>query len=58
MTDEDAQALLRENAYLKSRNAQLQADIIDLNGDLGRLRQDAERRAAPRSAPNPLAGGQ
>ncbi len=43
MTDEDAQAMRRENAYLKSRNAQLQGDVTSLSGQVVRMQQELER---------------
>lgn len=59
MSDELAR-LQRENAYLKSRVAQLEDDVTDLNAETTRLRQvlgtTMARRAAAR--PNPLSGGQ
>jgi len=58
MTDEDAQAMRRENAYLKTRNAQLQGDVTSLSGQVLRMQQELERltgRHAGR-APDPLAG--
>jgi cell division protein FtsB len=53
--------LVRENAYLRQRNAQLQDDVTALTAEAKRLRQIVERvhgRAAARSAANPLSGGQ
>jgi hypothetical protein len=52
--------LERENAYLRQRLAQLESDVVDLNAENHRLRQEAERRYAARQArtPNPLGGGQ
>lgn len=50
----------RENAYLRLRNAQLEADIQALSAEVERLRQTVERlhgRTAARP-PNPLSGGQ
>ncbi|PIB92118.1 hypothetical protein [Caulobacter sp. FWC2] len=60
MTDEDAQALRRENAYLKSRNAQLQGDVTSLSGQVLRMQQELERLRGRHSghAPDPLVGGQ
>jgi nitrogen-specific signal transduction histidine kinase len=52
--------LVRENAYLLQRNAQLQEDVTALAAEAERLRQIVERlhgRAAARPA-NPLSGGQ
>ena len=62
-SEDDAAAperLARENAYLKQRNAQLQADLTDLSAETERLRQALERTTArrPSATPNPLGGGQ
>jgi hypothetical protein len=54
------ESLVRENVYLKQRNAQLQEDVTSLGAEATRLREIVERlhgRSAAR-APNPLAGGQ
>ena len=61
MTAADAASPLeRENAYLKQRNAQLQADVTDLTAEVrrltGALDSVAGRRAEHR--PDPLGGGQ
>jgi hypothetical protein len=49
----------RENAYLRQRVAQLEADVTDLSAENLRLREEAERRYQLRQArPNPLGGGQ
>ena len=60
MTDEEGQALRRENEYLKLRNAQLQADLVDLAAETERMRQAIERTGARQGGrpPNPLGGGQ
>jgi cell division protein FtsB len=53
--------LLRENAYLKARNAQLQDEVVALTAEAARLQQSLERlhgRRVDLSAPNPLRGGQ
>jgi cell division protein FtsB len=52
--------LQRENAYLKSRVAQLEDDVTDLNAEATRLRQVLDTTMARRAAarPNPLSGGQ
>jgi hypothetical protein len=52
--------LERENAYLRARVAQLQADVTDLGAEAQRLREELERRYAVRhpSPPNPLGSGQ
>ncbi|WP_029917232.1 hypothetical protein [Caulobacter sp. UNC358MFTsu5.1] len=59
MTDEEAQALRRENDYLKRRNAQLQDDVTSLGGQVLRMQQELERVHGRRAAisPDPLAGG-
>ena len=60
MTALEAEALQRENAYLKSRVAQLQDDVGDLSAEVERLRQRLEHASAARVAarpPNPLGGG-
>lgn len=56
----DAGDLARENAYLKTRVAQLTSDIADLAAEVDRLRQERERLHGRRAAraPNPLGGGQ
>jgi predicted nucleic acid-binding Zn-ribbon protein len=60
MTDEEAQALRRENDYLKRRNAQLQDDVTSLGGQVLRMQQELERVSGRRAmvSPDPLAGGQ
>ena len=53
--------LLRQNDYLKLRNAQLQDDVANLSAENERLRQEMERIAGRRTAratPNPLGSGQ
>jgi hypothetical protein len=52
--------LARENAYLRQRNAQLQADVTAISAEAERLRQIVERLhgRTPGPAPNPLSGGQ
>ncbi len=53
--------LLRQNDYLKLRNAQLQDDVANLSAENERLRQEMERiagRRTARAAPNPLGSGQ
>ena len=39
MTDEEAQGLRRENAYLKVRCAQLQDDVTNLGAEVRRLQR-------------------
>ena len=60
MTPVEEDALRRENAYLKTRVAALQADVGDLNSEIERMRQRLEHASAARRAaqPNPLGGGQ
>lgn len=60
MTGPTHEALLRENAYLKTRLGQMQSDIADLSAELDRLRQERERLHGRRAAraPNPLGDGQ
>lgn len=60
MTDEDAQAMRRENDYLKLRNAQLQGDVTTLSGQVLRMQQELERLGGHRSGRTPdlLTGGQ
>jgi hypothetical protein len=43
MDDAEGQKILRENAYLKLRCAQLQGDVTDLTSQVGRLQQALER---------------
>lgn len=43
MADRDPADLLRENVYLKLRNAQLQSDILDLSAEVERLRRIQDR---------------
>ncbi len=55
------EALTRENAYLRRRNAQLQDDLIAVTAESERLSQIVSRlhgRTPAPSAPNPLSGGQ
>jgi predicted nucleic acid-binding Zn-ribbon protein len=60
MSDHTSDALLRENAYLKTRIAQLQSDLADVSAEVDRLRQERERLHGRREAraPNPLGSGQ
>ena len=60
MTPVEAEALQRENAYLKTRVADLQTDVSDLAAEVERLRQRLEHAAAARTGrtPDPLGGGQ
>lgn len=53
-------ALIRENAYLRQRVAQLQDDVTALAAEAERLRQALERLHGrnPQRPPNPLSGGQ
>ena len=57
MTDEEAQALRRENAY-RARCAELQNDIDDLGAQLRRMQeQAAPGQARTPTGPNPLSAG-
>jgi prefoldin subunit 5 len=60
MTEAAPADLARENAYLKSRIAQLQSDVADVTAEANRLRQELERLHGRRAArpPNPLGSGQ
>lgn len=60
MTDEDAQAMRRENDYLKRRNAQLQNDVTSLGGQVLRMQQEMERLHGRQTGwtPDPLSAGQ
>jgi uncharacterized protein (DUF3084 family) len=60
MTMQTPDSLLRENAYLKVRVAQLQSDVTDLSAEIDRLRQERERLHGRRESrpPNPLGSGQ
>lgn len=60
MTALEADALRRENAYLKTRCLQLEGDVGDLTAELTRLREAHDRLTARRAAsrPDPLSGGQ
>lgn len=60
MTLANPEDALRENAYLRQRVAQLQDDVTAITAEAERLRQIVERLhgRTPRSAPNPLGGGQ
>ncbi|WP_397414961.1 hypothetical protein [Phenylobacterium sp.] len=58
--DSETTRLMRDNAYLIGRNAELQSDVTALSAEVERLRQAHERlhgRIAARP-PNPLASGQ
>jgi hypothetical protein len=59
-SDPNTVRMIRDNAYLMARNAQLQDDVTALSAEVERLRQAQERlqgRIAARS-PNPLGSGQ
>jgi hypothetical protein len=52
--------MIRDNAYLIGRNAELQSDVMALSAEVERLRQAHERlhgRTAARP-PSPLGSGQ
>jgi len=60
MTEEEAKRLQSENAYLKDRCTQLEANIVDLDAQLVRVTAH-EQRPAGRGASwciNPLSAGQ
>lgn len=60
MPEAEIDQLRRENAYLKQRNAQLQADVTDVSAEVGRLQEALEHAHARRAAnrpPSPLGGG-
>lgn len=59
-TGPHASDLARENAYLKLRVAQLEADVQDLSAENLRLREERERLHGRRAAQaaNPLGSGQ
>ena len=48
MTQRDIDDVMRQNEYLKLRNAQLQRDVTSLEAESGRLRQELERRGGAR----------
>jgi hypothetical protein len=61
LADRDPADLLRENAYLKQRNAQLQSDILDLSAEAERLRRLHDRlrgRTATQKPDGPASGQQ
>jgi predicted nucleic acid-binding Zn-ribbon protein len=60
MAERTAEDLARENAYLKLRLAQVEADVTDLSAENQRLREERERLHVRRAArgPDPLGGGQ
>lgn len=61
MSATELNRLHQENAYLKLRCAQLQADVSDLDAQLSRVQNELERlhgRRATAVQANPLAGGQ
>ncbi len=59
MAERELADILRENDYLKRRNAQLQSDILDLTAEAERLRQLQDRLHGRKAdqKPNPLGGG-
>jgi hypothetical protein len=60
MTESAPAVLIRQNAYLKQRCAQLEADATDMQAQINRLTQQLERAGERRAGgrPNPLSGGQ
>ncbi len=53
MSEPDATALARENAYLKLRVAQLEGDVGDLSAQVHRLTQQLERTVSRRGLVDP-----
>lgn len=57
MTEDEIQGLLRQNASLKARNAELESDVIDLSAQVTRLQHQNQhfsaRRLAKRAEPQP-----
>ena len=59
MTEDEIAGLVRQNAYLKQRNTQLEGDVLDLSAQVTRLQHQNEHFSARRiKRPDPLAGGQ
>ena len=60
MAERTVQDVEHENAYLRLRVAQLEADVVDISAENGRLQEERERLHSRRVArrPNPLGGGQ
>jgi hypothetical protein len=56
--DPELDQVLRENAYLKQRCAQLQGDVDNLSSQVTRLTEQLDHHRVRRDAPNPLSGGQ
>jgi hypothetical protein len=57
MEDIEGARIVRENDYLKLRCAQLQDDVINLSGQVVRLRQELERLHGVRGFKGEPAGG-
>lgn len=57
MDEAESGKLLRENAYLKLRCAQLQDDVTDLCSQVTRLGQELERLLGQRAARAQSLGG-
>jgi len=57
MDDAESAKLVRENAYLKLRCAQLQDDVTDLGSQVMRLRQELERLHGARATRADALGG-
>jgi hypothetical protein len=57
MDEAESGKLLRENAYLKLRCAQLQDDVTDLSSQVTRLGQELERLLGQRAARAQSLGG-
>jgi len=60
VTDDEIQGLIRQNAALKLRNTELEADVIDLSAQVTRLQHQNQHFSARRLArrPDPLPGDQ
>jgi hypothetical protein len=60
MAERTTEELLRENAYLKQRLAQVESDLSDISAENHRLLEERERLHGRRAAraPNPLGSGQ
>jgi hypothetical protein len=56
MDDVEGAKLVRENAYLKLRCAQLQDDVTSLSSQVTRMQQELERLHGVRARAEPLGG--
>jgi hypothetical protein len=57
MDDVEGAKLMRENAYLKLRCAQLQEDVTSLSSQVTRMQQELERLHGARAARTDVLGG-